>query len=368
MSVAGRSCRTSGKSSGPERDVPGARAARRRRWSLRRLAPVALSLPLLATVAVAAPAGYIASSAPGAPGGTAALTFGPDGTLYLADMGQPGELRAVPPAGSPYSIGLSGATLSSVGGMAWDIVSGRILVTDNKGWADGQGYLYAVDTTSGAVDVLASGIDFIDDVAVSPVGHIFISDANWGPAGRVAWVPRSGPPQTVVSGLNLAAGVAFDPSGNIVFQDLDASFMGNVWRASVADGPGGPIVGPAQLLASGLSAAFDLAVDGEGDVFVTGFGGLFKLDRGPGGTFTGTASLFDNNGNPWQFATEIAFMRGADPFEPFGGADGGRLAYVPEYAARDLVSITTAVPLPATAAAGVAMVALVATGRRRNRV
>jgi len=323
---------------------------------------------LLTGTALAAPAGYLSSQIAGAQGGTAALTFGPDGTLYLADMSRSNAIRAVAPSGAARDISISGASLASVGGMAWDPVSSRVLVTDNKGWGDGQGYLYSIDPATGAAEVLAFGIDYIDDVAVSPAGHIFISDANWAPSGRIMYVPRSGAPLTVVDNLNLAAGLGFDAGGNLFFQDLDFSFLGNVWRATVSDGPTGPLVGAPQLLASGLSAAFDLTVDSEGDVFVSGSGGLMMLDRGPGGAFTGMASIFDSNGNPWQFATEVAFIAGPDPFEPFGGARGGRLVYVPEYGSSSLISITTAVPEPTAIAAGLALASLLAIRRRRSEL
>jgi hypothetical protein len=40
---------------------------------------------------------------------------------------------------------------------------------------------------------------------------------------------------------------------------------------------------------------------------------------------------FDDNGNPFQFATAIAFDPGLRPFERFTGPDGGRLAYMADF-------------------------------------
>ncbi|MHC4717501.1 MAG: PEP-CTERM sorting domain-containing protein, partial [Planctomycetota bacterium] len=121
------------------------------------------------------------------------------------------------------------------------------------------------------------------------------------------------------------------------------SFIGEVYRLGITDAPGGLTFGAPELLATGLSASFSLAVDGGDDVFVSGAGGLFELDRDASGAFLGTAGVLD----PQDFSTEMAYRAGGtNPFEPYAGYDGGRLTYIASYGASTLTSITT-VPEPA---------------------
>ena len=116
------------------------------------------------------------------------------------------------------------------------------------------------------------------------------------------------------------------------------------------------------FISGGLAAAFDLTVDGEDDVFVTGVGGGYLLDRDATGNFTGSASGFEAQG----FSTEATFVGGTNPFEGGAGYDGGHLTYVPEFVSADLADVTT-VPEPATLAllAGGLLPALLARRARR---
>ena len=92
--------------------------------------------------------------------------------------------------------------------------------------------------------------------------------------------------------------------------------------------PGSSLVfGATTLLADDLSATLDLTVDSEDDIFVTGAGGLYDLDRAKTGTPLFLESVFDSQG----FSTESAFLAGTGLFEPFGGPDGGVLAYIPSF-------------------------------------
>jgi hypothetical protein len=84
-------------------------------------------------------------------------------------------------------------------------------------------------------------------------------------------------------------------------------------------------------------------VDSEGDIFVTGVGGLFEATGDPL-----AAGSFDTNGNPFQFSTSIAFLVGNAPFEPFAGG-GAKLAFLSDFgfAQQDLfVTIISPVPEP----------------------
>jgi hypothetical protein len=316
---------------------------------------------------LAAPPGYAVCEPYGADGGVAALAYGSDGNLYLAEAGS-STLTVVSPGGVRQSLPIVGAALVSVGGMWVTPDNSALLITDNKAWSDGQGDLYAVDVLTGHAQTLISGLDFIDDVAVRATGEIFVTEPVGVGDGAVLQLTCAGQTWSavpVVTGLDYVAGLAFDPAGNLIYQQATASFVGEVYRLGITGSAGALSFGSPELLASGLSAAFDLAVDSDGDVFVTGSGGLFELGRDGAGGFTGAADLFDSDGSPYQFATEVTFLTGQDAFEPFAGLDGGRIAYVPEYSSPSLREIT---PVPAPAPLAMLLFgALVPIARRPGR-
>jgi len=301
--------------------------------------------------AAATPRGYRTTELAGIGSGISAVAYAPDGTLYVAEMGS-SDLTVIAPDGARSSLPLVGAALVGPSGMWVGPAGTTVYVADNKNFADGAGDLYAVRVADGQAETVLSGIDFIDDVAVRSTGEIFIADAagmGFGAVYQAVYdnVGGSYSAVPVVTGLDFVAGLAFDPAGNLIYQQAATfDFIGEVYRLPIIDG-GGPLAfGSPELLATGLSAAMDLAVDGEADVFVSGGGGVFQLDRDAGGAFTGTASAFRNHG----FSTEIAFGAGAVPFEPFAGwHDGGHLTYVPSYGADALADVTT-VPEPTVAA------------------
>jgi hypothetical protein len=86
-----------------------------------------------------------------------------------------------------------------------------------------------------------------------------------------------------------------------------------------------------------MQSGYGVAVDSEGDIFTTGSGGLFQVTGSP---LAETA--FD--GDPFDFATAIAFDPGALPFEAFAGPDGGRLVYTGNFGDTFLTLFTPAQP------------------------
>jgi hypothetical protein len=317
----------------------------------------------MAMPAWALPWGYQGTFVQGPAGGTAAVAYAPDGTAYLAEMGS-SNLLVIAPGGARSILPVTGATLMSVGGMNF-APDGRLLITDNKNWGDGSGDLYALNVATGAAQTLLTGVDCIEDVVARPSGEIFISDAvgadrDGHGLGSIKQVFGDGTTANVVSGLVYPAGMAFDSQGRLVFQQADDNFAGQVYRMDVAGGAGGLSFGTPSLLADNLAASFDMAMDGEDDVFVSGSGGIYQLNRDGDGNFTGSASGFVSR----NFSTEMAFHAGVNPFTGGVDSDGGHLLLVPEYGSSTLVDVT---PVPEPLTAGLLVLGGLLGMRRRRR-
>lgn len=283
---------------------------------------------LVTTTAVAAPPGFVKTTIPlNAP--PAGLAFDAAGTLYALEGAAFGEneatLRVIHPDGSfgpSFPIVGDDASNFFVGSMTFDALGNRLLITDNT--ADGR--LYAV-TPTGAQQTIAMGIAGIGGVAVRGSGEIFVSTSPFGSAGAVLQVDRTtGLTTTVLGGLGYGAGLAFDSSDDLIVQDANTTtFRGQLQRLPISLVAGQLSFGsPVPLLGDMQSAA---GVVTTGDyIFTTGSGGLFQV------TGTPLAEVpFDANGNSSQFATAIAFDAGIQPFEPFAGPNGGRLAYMADF-------------------------------------
>ncbi len=280
--------------------------------------------------------------------GAIGLAYDEAGNLYRLNNGS-SQLDVTLAGGGGASLQLD-QSFMSIGGAAIDPLTGDLLVTDSMGFGDGLGSLYRIDTTTGATTELLSGFDTIDDVAVRSSGEIFITDATGGDAGAVYQVDRDSHAATVrATGFDFGAGLDFDSNGNLIVQTTEQLpgfvFSSAVSRLPISESGGGLSFGTIELLADGLDAGFDLTVDNNDDVFITGSGGVFELDRDGAGDFLGTASVFDPHG----FSTEIAFSAGSVAFEPAAGTAAGVLTFQPEFASPTLVNVV-AIPEPATAA------------------
>jgi hypothetical protein len=228
--------------------------------------------------------------------------------------------------------------------MAVHPITGQLLVTDN---APGARTLYAVDPQTKFKSSLASFVDlqFIDDVAVRATGEIVVTNAAF--QGEIFEVHVDTSRISLLArGLETSAGIAFDSGGNIIYQQAVITSLapfeshGEILRFGIDDsGPALAVTARTQL-ADNLSGTFDVAVDSEDDIFVTGAGGLFDLDRAK----MGVPPLAESNFEPGDFATEVAFLAGDRPFEPFAGPSAGMLAYIPSFNSPTVVVITPAPP------------------------
>lgn len=330
-----------------------------------RLCIATITLLAFASILAAAPPGFdVTTTTPSnTPSyfGAGALTYSPNGTLYIVEardfVNGPNQstIRVINPdgtEGTPLAIaGIGGGTFQP-GGAAFNPVTNSVIVTDN---APGANTIYSIDVVTGNQQTLlpANTFTFVDDVAVRSTGEIFVSDAPFFNLGTVSQIdPVAGTATEVVTGLDLAAGLDFDPSGNLIIQhatNASQSFndpvnIADVFRLPIDDSGPSLMFGTLESVAIGINnAAFDLAVDADGDIFLTGgdffqaaAGGLFQIDRDTSGNFLNSATLFEG---PLLYSTEVDILWGADPFEPFSGPDGGVLSFVPDFSSQSVTNI-----------------------------
>ena len=272
----------------------------------------------------AAPAGFVKQTVQlNAP--PVGLAFDSAGVLYALEaaefLSNQATLRVIQPDGTVSgSFPLNGDDPENffVGGMTYDPLSDGLLITDNT--ADGR--LYAVDK-SGVRATLATDLPLIAGVAVRGSGEIVVSTAGGLGTGAVLQVNRTnGAATPILTGLDFGAGLVFDAQGNLLVQEADsASFLGRLFHVPIAATAGGLVAGVAELLLDNIASSYGVAVDSEGDIFATGVGGVYQVVGTPP-----SEKLFYTDGSTAPIATAIAFAAGAEPFAPFAGPDGGRLA------------------------------------------
>ncbi len=296
----------------------------------------------------------------------AAAAYSPSGALYVVqgnqNYGSPAsEIDVLNPNGTLGApIAVSGVPLGgfyAVAGAAWDPASGSLLVTDA---APGQGALYSINPTTGVATTLYSGDPTISGVAVRSNGDVFVSDASGGVAGSIDYFnPVSHSLVPLVTGLSYGSGIGFDSSGHLIYQQAvlnpsdPSTTIGEVYKATLSGSGASTIVGMPTLL-SGNTAGYDLAVAPNGDVYVTGSGGLFHIDHA-----TNAVSLFANDGlGSFQFATGLSLL-----------SSTGQIAYIPEYNSSNVVVFTPiAVPEPGTLLMAIlAMLGGMVAARRARR-
>lgn len=195
--------------------------------------------------------------------------------------------------------------LNSIGGLAYDRAGDRLLFTDNGAELTGATtgdtvYALGAPLAAGA-PVVAAGLALVPAgtipfaQAVLPLagGSVLVGDAAGGGSGRVVKV-TGGTATNLITGLDFTAGIALTltGSGELLVGDVDsATFAGSIFRFDLAGLPLG-------ALASGLSGAFDSALDSAGNLFVTGgFTGDFSSSTvvriEPAGAVDEIASGFD---------------------------------------------------------------------------
>ncbi len=315
-----------------------------------------------ASVAWAVPTGYSKSVVDTSmPNG--ALAFAPDGTLYIAQGysnygDQTHTIKVIKPDGTfGTTINVTGVTFGTIGGMTYDTTTNKLLLTDNFNFG-GDTVLYSVDPTTGAGATITPGVGSISDVAVRSSGQLFITDAAGAGAGAVYSVNRTTGtknPTPVLGGLTYASGLTFDANQNLIVQDvtydnITETSTGHIYRVPITQQPDSSLTyGSAVPLADVPGGSFDVAVDSSNNIFVSGSGGLFKIDAS-----TNAVTTFEANGTPLttDFFTSLAYFPGSQPFTPGGSpALNGRLDYLTSLSighSSSSLSVITSVPEPST--------------------
>ena len=104
------------------------------------------------------------------------------------------------------------------------------------------------------------------------------------------------------------------------------TFAGRLQRLPMPASGGMLTIGSPEPLLDGMQSSAGVLVTNDNQIFTTGSGGLFHVGRVPL-----VETLFDSNGNAFQFATAMAFDPGSQPFDGFSGPGGGRLAYMADF-------------------------------------
>lgn len=194
---------------------------------------------------------------------------------------------------------------NSLGGFALD-AGGTLYVVDNGGNLAGAvtgDTVYAIPnaltrTTAlpalGAEVVPAGTIPFAQDVALDS-SDLIVSDGVGPGAGRVVRVSGGVATNLITTGLDYTAGVTVD-GRRLLVGNLDGSFVGSLSRYTLA----GVFV---TSVASGLSGIYAHAIDGNGNILITGgftddFSSSTVIAVAPGGGVTQRAAGFS-------FSTEL---------------------------------------------------------------
>lgn len=309
-----------------------------------RLSAVTLML-LVTSIASATPPGFVKSTIPFG-GAMAGVAYDPTGTLYALEGAAFGQhtatLHTILPNGEPgVSYSVVGESLDNffVGGIAFDAIGNRVLITDNTFISSADpGRMYAVSTL-GVQQTVASGIPKIAGVAVRGSGEMFVSTAVGSGGGAVLQVDRTtGSTSNVLAGLDYGAGLAFDGAGSLIVQNADSSFAGSLQKIPMTPNGNGLSFGSPEPLLGGMNSSAGVVAVGN-DFYTTGSGGLYHVAGNPL-----AETFFDSNGEPFPFATGLAFYPGSHPFGMFAGPSGGRLATIANYDDTFVTILTPAEP------------------------
>jgi hypothetical protein len=247
---------------------------------------VALAATLAtAAAAVTAPAGYIYSSQLLSSPTQSCVAAGPGGTFVAVGPGFTANAQSVVLAKESGELRLVASGFNSISDCAYDAGNDVLYVTDNADNGDfgiasplaaqSGDTVFAIGSASTASGLTAPDVELLPpdsipsaaSVAVDTSGNVFVSNSAGGGTGSLIKIVGSSP-STLVSGLDFAAGLAFNPAnGNLFSAESLASFAVEINQYSPAGAPvpPAPFAGPSFSLGS-----YDLAFNSDGRLLVSG--------------------------------------------------------------------------------------------------
>ncbi|HEY2385322.1 MAG TPA: hypothetical protein VGK30_00055 [Candidatus Binatia bacterium] len=192
--------------------------------------------------------------------------------------------------------------LNAIGGIAYDAANDRLIFSDNGGELTGAttgDTIFGLSTprtaagpvaASGLTMAPAGSIPFAQAVLPLPSGSVLVGDAAGGGAGRIVKVTAF-VGSNVVTGLDYTSGLALTSANVLLVGDVDSTtFVGSVSKYDLTGMSQGS-------LASGLSGAYDMALDGAGNLLLSGtfiddFSSSTIVSITPGGAVSQLASGF----------------------------------------------------------------------------
>lgn len=192
--------------------------------------------------------------------GTEGLIIARDGTIYYSQSGAVGRLA---PGGSPENrfVALPGGS-STVWGIALDAANETLYVGSPSA-----GSIFSVDLTAATptASVFVADAGAPNGLTIGPDGALYFSDFGGSAVRRVA--AAGGAPTTVTtSPIGQANGVAFDAEGRLLVASYGAGVLFRLTLTAGAETM-------RETVATGLGNPDGVAVDANGDYWVTDNGG-----------------------------------------------------------------------------------------------
>jgi len=191
--------------------------------------------------------------------GTEGLIIGRDGTIYYSQSGGVGRMT---PDGTQEDdwVSLSGAR--TVWGLALDAANETLYVGSPSA-----GSVFAVTVATGAVATFVASAGEPNGLTVGPDGALYFSDFGGGAVRRAT---SSGMTTVTTSSIPQANGVAFDAEGRLIVLSYGS---GRLLRLTLVDGVESS---REAMLASGLGNPDGVALDANGDFWVTDYSGSLR--------------------------------------------------------------------------------------------
>lgn len=192
--------------------------------------------------------------------GTEGLIIGRDGTIYYSQSGAVG--RMTPDGTQEDDWAELGKGVGQVWGLALDAANETLYVG-----APSSNTVYAVTVSTGAVATFVPSAGSPNGLTVGPDGALYFSDFGGGAVRRAT---VDGMTTVTTSSIPQANGVAFDAEGRLIVLSYGS---GRLLRLTLTDGVE---TSREAMVATGLGNPDGVALDANGDFWVTDNGGSLR--------------------------------------------------------------------------------------------